>query len=578
MLYQLPAERFTNAAWPFFRKELKRPWEKHNINTVHLLIRSREKYPNLVNEEYLTSSIKSPEILAALSFKHLSRLFWTSKSTATVITHPAYDAFGEFLAKSPKSALKFWQNEINEILLAPNQTKEVVTLKLLTIIFNSNDLPAENAAKFVSPQFIKLIINSMKTLKHQKKEFIVPIYDEFFDALAKYFQSSVFGTEQTDNLKVNIMTSFFLSPGNLIIEKTSNYRFFHKFIGTLNSANVQQLFELFKGILLDKVPKNPKNKTEKWLLIEKEHSVHVLQTLLGLKVINDAKSWREEQLKFLLKLSFFEKAVSKKRASIANQDSDDIPKKLALQIKQVFYNSLQIKSARLGDERDILLNLVKFCNGLLAEKTLQLRNDLDAETLKSWQSMYLHVTTVAKNSEDIKSTVIFKILLLHMGLQLFREAEMARTAIADLEECMKKTQKLSKTRISKAASSDEPEWIEVVVDLFMHLLSQNTGFLRSVVDSVFPHLCENINLTAIHQILSILDMRDGKNPLTPSNGVNGDEGVDDDDSEDDEENDDDSNDDNDDDGDEKADSDGNEDESDEESEIDEDEEMGDEGN
>ena len=63
-------------------------------------------------------------------------------------------------------------------------------------------------------------------------------------------------------------------------------------------------------------------------------------------------------------------------------------------------------------------------------------------------------------------------------------------------------------------NGEEPEWIEVVVDLFLHLLSQNASVLRNIVDVLFPHLCNNLNLNAIHQILSMLDMKDGNNPLS----------------------------------------------------------------
>lgn len=493
------------------KKELKRPWEKHNINTVQFLIQTQQKHPQLVDEEFLTASIKSPEILTPLAYKHFSRLFWANKSTAVAVAHPVYDVLGEFLAKSSsKALLKFWQNEINEILLAPSKIKEVVTLKVLTIIFNSNNLASETAVKLLSPAFIKLITNSIRTMKQQRNEHIVPFYDEFFEAVGKYLQSNAVNKDETT--KVNIIKSFLVTPGNLLIEKFSNQRFVHKYIASLNADGVAQLYEFYQGVLLNQIAKDPKNKTEKWQLIEKEHSIQMLQTLIGLKSVSSSLEWRTEQLKFLLKLSFFK--VNESGKITKDEDSGVINNKLAGQLKQVFYTSLQIKSPRLEDELKILSDVVEFCNETLSKKLANkfVRHALAEDTLTTWNSMISHIATAGKSSKHTKLTNVFKILLLHMGLQLFREPDMAKSAIADLEQCMEKTQK--KTRGRKDANNDEPEWIEVVVDLFMHLLSQNTGFLRNVVDSVFPHLCENLSLTAVHQILSILDMRDGKNPLS----------------------------------------------------------------
>lgn len=53
---------------------------------------------------------------------------------------------------------------------------------------------------------------------------------------------------------------------------------------------------------------------------------------------------------------------------------------------------------------------------------------------------------VWRESKHTKLNVVFKILLLHMGLQLFREPQMAQTAIVDLEKCMERTQKKIKKK------------------------------------------------------------------------------------------------------------------------------------
>lgn len=53
--------------------------------------------------------------------------------------------------------------------------------------------------------------------------------------------------------------------------------------------------------------------------------------------------------------------------------------------------------------------------------------------------------------------------------------------------------------------NSEPLWIEVIVDLFLNLLSQNNHLFRRIVGYVFPYLCPHLTVSALHQILSVLD-------------------------------------------------------------------------
>lgn len=75
----------------------------------------------------------------------------------------------------------------------------------------------------------------------------------------------------------------------------------------------------------------------------------------------------------------------------------------------------------------------------------------------------------------------------------------------------------------------EPEWIEVVIDLFLNLMSQNSHLLRKVIGHIFPHLTGEMTLTAFNQILSVINLKDKTNPLTAGEGDDNDEEGDNDD-------------------------------------------------
>lgn len=512
MLEFLNPTQFERLMWPQMQKELKRPWEKQNINTVHFLIECQTKYPIHVDEEYLSTSIRANEILTTLAFKHLSRLYWHPTSSIIAATHPSYDSFGHFLSRnvSEKMLLQFWQEEINEILLAPTQFKEYVTLRILTIILDDCHIKPKTVKALLSNSFIKLITKSLRQTKQEKQDHTTTMYKEFFESIEKYMQAK--GTEQE---KVEIIERFIDFPGTLLIEKYTPNRFIHKIISSLKSEGVHALFEFYKSILLDRKLKNPRS-GERWLRIEKEHCIQMLQKLLIQKSVQNDHGWKAEQLTFLMKFGLF--YVNKKTEAIVSKerDSEVLPHDSALKFKFAFFSSLQAQSNNLDVEKDTLLSIIEYCNQQITSKNANkiVRYPFTDEALESWNKMYATVTTKMKKKKILHS--VFDILLMHMGLQLFVDTSMAIFSINDLEKCMERSKsKLKSKTKSQSNKNDEIEWIEVVVDLFLQLLSQNKSFLRNVIDKVFPQLCHDITAPSIDQILLMLDMNQ-KNPLTPN--------------------------------------------------------------
>lgn len=533
LLDKLNESQFERIMWPLMQKELKRQWEIQNINTVHFVIKSIQKYPDLVDEDFLSSSLQTKEILTPSSYKHLGRLFWSPNSIMVAVTHPSYEAFGHYLSSVPeKKLLDFWQKEINEILLAPTKYKEIVTLRLLTIIFNDGKIKPKTALSLLSNSFIALITKALKNGKQQKNNESLPaLYTELFEAIEKYMKQE--GVTEGD--KVAFILKFVESPSTLVIEKYTPSRMIHKFITLLKSDGVHQLFEFYKNILLDRKTKNPKSK-EGWLHVEREHCVQMLQTLLVQKSVHSDNEWRAEQLQFLLKYGLF--YVNKKTDAIVKErESDVLTNDLAHKLKQAFFSSLQAKSQNIETEKATLLAIVEYCNKQITAKSSNktLRHPLSDEALQAWQKMYTNVTAKKKAKKILYN--VFDILLMHMGLQVFVDAQLAIFSIDDLEKCLERSQSKLKAK-SKSSEPNEAEWIEVVVDLFLQLLSQSKSFMRTVVDNVFPELCPNLTPAAVDQILMMLDMSE-KNPLTPHNAAeesDGDDNESDDENESEEEN------------------------------------------
>lgn len=194
-------------------------------------------------------------------------------------------------------------------------------------------------------------------------------------------------------------------------------------------------------------------------------------------------------------------------------------------IKDSFYHALDQRLPKLEDLRNILSSIVHYINeNVFESSTIELRNNLSDDGLKCWSEMIQLVKKLeSKNKFKHNYAIpVFHTLLLHMGLQLFSDFEMAQNSLKELHSCFARlesteTPKKQRNMVEGTLEEYEPVWIEVVVDLFLSLLSHNSHLLRSIIGCVFPYLCPHLTVTAIRQILDVLDPKNEDNPLLKNN-------------------------------------------------------------
>ncbi|XP_005184002.2 myb-binding protein 1A [Musca domestica] len=529
----LSQEQFESAVWPLVQKELCRPWTKQNLQTIHCIIVLQKKFPTVLNAKFLKAHFGGAELLNSESFQYLHKIFWVHSNT-DILTHPAFEYFGAYIATS-KNLTTFWRETVDAGLENPTKLVEIETLKILTDIMDNLDVTKTKVHDLLGKNFMQMLIEGLKNLKQKKDETLKAFYGDFLESLVKCC-----GKITQDGDKVAIIQRLILPPGTFNIEKFTGNRIVHQLINTLGEEGVKEIFKLYKSIFLGTLAKNPENSSETWLNFERLNAGYMLQYLLQHKSVHNAYAWREEQLKFLFTCGVF--YVTDLAEICKKETAGSFSKDFADQCKNMFFTCLQTKLHDIDEEQKLLYNLAQYCQEKLAQKQANkcIRiTKFDEALQKAWRSMYEAVSEGQNNkkkaSKDNKLQSVFNILLLNMGLQLFREPEMAAPAVEDLLKCMAKTKeagknkKKSKKSLEGGEGGEEPEWIEVVVDLFLHLLSQNNGALRNIVNALFPHLCDNLTLTAVHQILGVLDMKDGQNPLTGKDEEEEDDDEDDDD-------------------------------------------------
>lgn len=152
----------------------------------------------------------------------------------------------------------------------------------------------------------------------------------------------------------------------------------------------------------------------------------------------------------------------------------------------------------------MLSALVHYLNSELDSKNIKVRIPLSNESAEAWKKV-IYLIEKLENNPNAKAIPIFHTMYLHMGLQLFSDSDMAIMSINELQSCYERvTKKLkSNKQLHNKKVEEEPEWVEVVVDLLLSLLSKNNHLMRSLVTCVFPHICPYITTASVYQILSV---------------------------------------------------------------------------
>lgn len=469
---------------PSLKKELNLTWADHTMSSLHFMIELKWKFPKLANDKLLKECFAISEILSTDTFEHVYRIFWQEQNESSIM-QPSYDSLAKYAATSG-NLIKFAKYLAHKLQNENSRNKEVITVKVMTEIVNN--LPTlESVSKVLVTPFWAVVFQSAKKIK-TTDEILRAVYLEFFEAVYNII------VKADQNLQFTVVRTLLMNPGTINVDKFQvTNRIVSRSINVLHEEVLCKLTELLQDIITEKEAKGPKN--EQWLYTDKVAALGYLQKILHNKKVT--VEHKTKSLHWLATHGLFEDPESTVTAELAEQ------------IKRMFYKTLESPFIKINEEKKLLLGLIAFVEA--HKKTgAALRQPLDKANAKMWTDVLKE--TQKKDATD--NQIMFHVLLLHMALQLFNDSELAANAIKELYSCMQRATTTSLRRKSKRvdAEAGEPEWTEVMVDLILHLLSQNSTILRNVVKKVFPNICAQLNLSAVHQILSLLDMNE-ENPL-----------------------------------------------------------------
>ncbi|XP_045842312.1 myb-binding protein 1A [Meles meles] len=126
---------------------------------------------------------------------------------------------------------------------------------------------------------------------------------------------------------------------------------------------------------------------------------------------------------------------------------------------------------------------------------------------QAWDRMLQTLKELEACSAETKAKAsAFQHLLFLVGIYLFKSPAESCELLADIQTCIQKSlgEKPRRTR-SKAATPQEPPWVEVLVEILLALLAQPSHLMRQVARTVFSHVCVHLTPRALQLILDVLN-------------------------------------------------------------------------
>ncbi|XP_076236733.1 MYB binding protein 1a [Calliopsis andreniformis] len=492
---QINIKDIKKLVWPIVEKEFGKPWIEQTLDTFYILLVIKDKYPSLVNHEFSKKHFSTENIITKESMNSIVKVLLDLPRIVSC-HHPIYKLFCENLTSS-ELVTEFWTC-IDQKFAKPAKSDEHLAVKLFKFIL-SNITDKSILPSLLSPNYMQHMLRKFVGSKKHDKDEVLLEFKECLNSLV----SAASNNDAKLKTQIAVLKKLILYPGDLMIEKKTGTKVIQMITGNLNLEGIKRVSKIYRDIIANTMLKETSNtKAESfWTNTERIYAAHLLSRSMGHSATLMDHEWRLEQLKFLFINGLCE---------MPNVGVDLTP-----QLKETFYNALDHKLPRLNDLRNILSELVHYLDIHIKNGTLKVRNPLTDEAKEAWEKVIHLIEKLENNSEKAEAVPIFHTMNLHMGLQLFSDPQMAVMAINELQSCYERLlQKSKKSKIKiKKNKENEPEWVEVVVDLILSFYSKNSHLLRSLVGCVFPHICSYVTPAAIHQILAVLDVRNQKGPL-----------------------------------------------------------------
>ncbi|XP_021182445.3 myb-binding protein 1A-like protein [Helicoverpa armigera] len=509
------AEQFGTLIWPLIKQDFKKDIKEHTLDSLYFLMMVNDKFPAKIKLRKLigVTEILCDDNIQPICEKIMAGIDFNS------LGHPIFKEIGKNIANSPHLQ-EFWTG-IDSQLVKHNRNRELVAINILTTILNNITENVNVIPVLISRNFFKLFMDWFKGLQTASKirskrdneddnKIMIKKQKELLNALAKALKSD----KVDDSIRIDILKKLLFNPGEMNFTEITGTSVVKALISDLKEDGVKKMAKLLKGVLLNTSKKVLKEDVERnWYNNERVKAAELISHLVSHEAVKDDTELKLTYMKLLMCFGFFK---------IGGDESVAVSIELSGSIKSCFYRCFTSRFSNVDSLVTVLSSLSSFICGILQKEQVKtkIEKQFPKENMECWDMLMEVCQNIEKNDTKSKVDKVFLVLLYQLGLFLFSEpvhVKIARSSIKELKSCYEHYRKGKKKKskpVKEGDISSDPEWIEVLVEVLLSILSAESSVLRSVVQCVFRLLWEYLTPSSVGQIVSVLDPENESNPLT----------------------------------------------------------------
>ncbi|KAK7087144.1 hypothetical protein V1264_021231 [Littorina saxatilis] len=547
----LTLEVFSETVWPVLKEDLDKGWEECTPDRLIFLLACRNKDKSLVDKAYLKAHWGAAKILGKKNYEHILQLFRRSVETPQLQQMMLEMVAKEMTRKvDDMDDLKDFWTKVGNPLLASTVPRKQVALSLFCHLLEQTSDPAL-AESMLFPAAAAVICRA-----YDRKD------DALFD-VCRRAESLLVGAcrdQEKSGAVLSMVTKFIQTCHRLKYHDFLRSNTLSTLVSSLQGESVKEFSEMCMDCMMGRGDLVQQDDDKEDSAKHRDQFSQQLVPLLRVAAVNPTvqQSVPLTILQFLLLHTFFKVIKATKDIPHCQEVGPNFSPALRNQCQSMFYKTLtQLLSMRPDRQNPdqqlltyirVLSDLAHFTQKLLSNaNTVQPVKAFAPELQEEWQKI-MKIISNSKPNQKRKSTSgqvgeaeTFTLLILHLAFDLFKDPEATMEVLQDIYICH---QKAAKKQKAKQAEDGEPEWMEVMTEILLSMLSRPSKLARKTAVAVFGMLSSHVTPAAVHLITQVLkENKSKKDDLFEfediKEEINGEADDDDDDKNSEEENDDD---------------------------------------
>ncbi|XP_073999753.1 MYB binding protein 1a isoform X2 [Rhodnius prolixus] len=458
---------------PFINKTLRAhlvDLKHHTLDKLYYLLNLTKYCKNSVIKEIF--QCEKASMMHQSVLVQVADLLLTHCTDQTSLNHPIFHTLAERISSRYSLLTVFWKKLTEEATVKQARICKVALQFLYNLLMQLEQINELVEILFTTRVIFMLRDNAQKD----------PQVKRIIERIVQLLHSASTDTRHQLIMKI------FIQADCINFDNISNTKLCSQLMNDLDSNAVMELCKVFQSILndsLDSETKGCREGREGWTASEKLVALSYYYRMIFKDTVISEKTWLVEQLIFLEDICLF------------NDATKNINSELSRLMRTLFYNALGHIPVNYATHCEILAELTSNIKSKINSGS-KLRFKLSDEDYNEWLKLHAWADKMYRNKKNKTETHIVLLLLsFYLLLNVLRRPKESIFNLKDVVSIF--------ANVDKPADQ-EPHWSEILMDIFLNLLSKPVSGHRFLVQSMFKVICKNfITASPFLQLIEILN-------------------------------------------------------------------------